>query len=63
MTRAGAERAKVQIDAQTAQRAADAIVKGVERKINGLSDVAGQTRKDGTIAKMDGKIETLRKTI
>jgi len=63
MTRAGAEKAKVQIDAQTAQRAADAIVEGVERKINGLSDVAGQKRKDGTIAKIDGKIETLRKTI
>lgn len=28
-----------------------------------MSDVAGQKRKDGTIAKMDGKIETLRKTI
>ena len=31
MIRAGAEKAKVQIDAQTAQKAADAIVEGVER--------------------------------
>lgn len=58
MTRAGAEKAKVQIDAQTAQRAADAIVQGIERKIQGLNGVAG---KDG--ATIDGKIETLRKTI
>ena len=45
MTRAGAEKAKVQIDAQTAQKAADAIVEGVERKISAQNEKIGTLRR------------------
>ena len=45
MIRAGAEKAKVQIDAQTAQKAADAIVEGVERKISAQNEKIGTLRR------------------
>ena len=45
MTRAAAERAKVQIDAQTAEKAADAIVEGVGRKISAQQEKIGTLRR------------------
>lgn len=44
MIRAGAERAKVQIDASTAQKAADSIVEGIERKISAQGEKIGTLR-------------------
>lgn len=44
MTRAAAEKAKVQIDAKTAEKAADAIVEGIGRKISAQQEKIGTLR-------------------
>ena len=44
MTKAAAEKAKVQIDAKTAEKAADAIVEGIGRKISAQQEKIGTLR-------------------
>lgn len=44
MTKAAAEKAKVQIDAKTAEKAADAIVEGIGRKISAQNEKIGTLR-------------------